>query len=288
MNNQDWSLVFFTTLSQLSVGIVLCFSILYYYQSDLNLVFAKGFSLKNPLLLALIFISLAAILSLSHLGQPLRAFNSLSNLKGSWMSREILGLGIYVFLLLLAFILNWQTEAANPLKILIPIIALSGLCFIWFMVRIYTIPTIPSWSHWNTPVSFVSTMIILGFIAILILKFYGFIQFENYMINRLIMTILMVLFVEICVGFIHQFRIEGLQSNLEELMFNKGTFYTVFLIRMILLIIGFIGILITITKPDLFTGNTYLLVMYVMFFLIIIQEFMGRLLFYSSYFRVGV
>ena len=95
MRNQDWSLVLFTTLSQLSVGIILCFTLLGYSGTDLGLVFAMGLSFKNPVFLALVFIGVATLISFLHLGKPSNAPRALNNLSGSWLSREILAIGVY-------------------------------------------------------------------------------------------------------------------------------------------------------------------------------------------------
>lgn len=288
MHNQDWSLVFFTTLSQLSVGIILCFSIIHYYSADGSLMVAKGLSLKNPVLLALVFIGLATFISLMHLGSPLKAPNSLSNLKGSWVSREILGLGLFAFCSLVVFILGWKLESSSVYKYLLPISTIIGLTFIWFMIRIYNIPTIPAWSHWNTPVSFTSTAVLLGILTVLILKFNGYLEISDLLTKRFINALLIILIIELCVGFMHQLRIESLNAGIDDLVFNQGPFYTLFILRMSLILIAIAGLSLSIFKPSLFPGNGYYVLMYLMFFGMIIQEFMGRLLFFASYFRVGV
>ena len=56
MRNRDWSLVFFTTLSQWSVGIMLWFTLSGYFLNDWGLLIDTGLSLRNPVLLALVFI----------------------------------------------------------------------------------------------------------------------------------------------------------------------------------------------------------------------------------------
>lgn len=288
MHNQDWSLVFFTTLSQLSVGIILCFSFINYTSSDAGFIVEKGLSLKNPALLSLIFIGVATIISFLHLGNPANAYNSMNNIAGSWVSREILGLSMFSLSLLIVFFLGWKFEYDELFKYLLMLSALIGLFFIWFMIRIYIIPTIPSWSTWNTPVTFTSTAFVLGITAFLILSFNGFIKIESQTEKLLINTLLIVLFIEICVGIFHQYRLEGMDTGIDELVFNQGTFYKVFLLRMGLLIIGFMAMFFIALKPNLFLGNSYYVWMYLLLVLVIVQEFIGRLLFYSSYFRIGV
>ena len=288
MHNQDWSMVFFTTLSQLSVGIIICFSFIYFLQNDPNLIFEKGLSLKNPSVLALIFIAIAFCISLLHLGSPLNSLNSINNLSGSWVSREILGLGMFALSLLIIFVLGWKFEALDLYKYLLPISAIIGLLFIWFMYRIYCIPTIPSWNTWNTPLAFATTTFVLGITTFLLLSFNGFISINNQTERILSNVLIALLFIEICAGIFHQFKLEGMIPGIEDIAFNQGIYYMVFLLRISLLIIAFIAMIILVLKPSLFMGNSYYVWMFLMLFLVIIQEFIGRLLFYSSYFRVGM
>ncbi len=65
------------------------------HNRDMSLVFETGLSLTNPVLLALIFIGSATLSSFLHLGNPANATGALNNLSGSWLSREILAIGIF-------------------------------------------------------------------------------------------------------------------------------------------------------------------------------------------------
>ncbi|MDH4020105.1 MAG: dimethyl sulfoxide reductase anchor subunit, partial [Xanthomonadales bacterium] len=115
MANRDWSLMFFTTLAQWSVGIMLWLTWPVIHSQDLSPVFETGLSLKDPVLLALIFISSATLSSFLHLGNPVNAPRALNNLSGSWLSREILAIGVFVTGLLITFILGWR--GGNPLSL---------------------------------------------------------------------------------------------------------------------------------------------------------------------------
>ena len=78
----EWTLWLFTLVSTTLVG--------------LHLAWASG----GPRLLQpwsfLALGSLAGCLSLSHLGRPERAWRALSNLRTSWLSREVMGFGIFL------------------------------------------------------------------------------------------------------------------------------------------------------------------------------------------------
>ena len=129
MRNKDWTLVFFTTLSQLSVGIILCLTYLVYLENDARLFIKMGLSLQNPVFLALVLVGLATIISFSHLGNPSNAPKSLNNLAGSWVSREILALAVYSISLLITFIFGWKNWNVEYLNYLLILSAVFGLIF---------------------------------------------------------------------------------------------------------------------------------------------------------------
>ena len=56
MSNRDWSLVFFTSLAQWSVGIILWLTWPVIYSQVRSPIFETGLSLTNPVLLSLVFI----------------------------------------------------------------------------------------------------------------------------------------------------------------------------------------------------------------------------------------
>ncbi|MDY6800539.1 MAG: DmsC/YnfH family molybdoenzyme membrane anchor subunit [Bacteroidota bacterium] len=88
----EWPLIIFTILSAGLVGI---------YLSGITKIFTN---FEKHIFIGIAI--LAAVLSMLHLGKKLRAWRSLTNLKGSWLSREILfftmfiaalGIDFYVF-----------------------------------------------------------------------------------------------------------------------------------------------------------------------------------------------
>ena len=102
MAGREWSLVAFTLLAQMAVALVLALGLVH-----VGALWALGAglpeqSLAAPLGAGLVLLVLAAACSLFHLGRPLGARRALANLRGSWLSREILmlvGLGGGVLLL---------------------------------------------------------------------------------------------------------------------------------------------------------------------------------------------
>ena len=288
MSNRDWSLVWFTTLAQWSVGIVLWFTLPAFLADDLSQVFETGLSVRNPVLLALIYIGIATISSFLHLGNPSNAPKALNNLSSSWLSREILAIGFFSASLVLILILGWKTGHAEYSKYLILLSSFTGMALLWMMIRIYVMPTIPAWNSWYTPVSFVSTALSLGLLTFLSLHASGVVNTSDQIVGYFWLVLIVILLIEIVSGFAHQSKLVKMDSGMDELVFDRGTFHRVFLLRMAILIFACLATTVLVLKPDLLPGNGSSLWVSLLFVTVIAQELMGRLLFYSSYFRIGV
>ena len=288
MFNRDWSLLFFTSLAQWSVGIVLWLSWPVIHNHDLRPVYETGLSLKNPLLLALIFIGSATLSSFLHLGNPANAPKALKNLSGSWLSREILAIGVFTASLLITIILGWKTGNAVYLKYLMVVCALSGLILLWTMARIYVMPTITAWNRWNKPLSFVSTALSLGLLTLLFLNAGGSISIAAHIIRVFLIALITILLIEIASALVHQYKLSIMEQGMDGPVFDKGAFYRVFLFRIAVLVFSCQLVLVMFLKPDLLPGNSNTLGISLLFVTVIAQELMGRLLFYASYFRLGV
>ena len=288
MSNRDWSLVCFTTLAQWSVGIVLWFTLPAFLADDLSQVFETGLSVRNPVLLALIYIGIATISSFLHLGNPSNAPKALNNLSSSWLSREILATGFFSASLVLILILGWKTGHAEYSKYLILLSSFTGMALLWMMIRIYVMPTIPAWNSWYTPVSFVSTALSLGLLTFLSLHASGVVNTSDQIVGYFWLVLIVILLIEIVSGFAHQSKLVKMDSGMDELVFDRGTFHRVFLLRMAILIFACLATTVLVLKPDLLPENGSSLWVSLLFVTVIAQELMGRLLFYSSYFRIGV
>ena len=288
MANRDWSVVFFTSLAQWSVGIILWLSWPVIYNHELSPVFETGLSPKNPVLLALLFIGCATLSSFLHLGNPANAPRTINNLASSWLSREILAIGIFTMSLFVTFLLGWKTGNAQVLKLMVVLSSIGGLALLWTMSRIYIMPTIPPWNSWHTPVSFVSTALSLGLITLLFIQTDQSIDIAAHIVRVFHIALVSILLIEIVSGLIHQFRLSTMDQGMDKLVFDKGAFYRVFLFRMAILIFACQLAVILMLIPELLPGNSTTHWISLLFALVIAQELTGRLLFYSSYFRIGV
>lgn len=169
MDNHEWPLVFFTLLSQLSMGILLAAMVVLVVMQDQAL--AAHLPLRNLMLLtALLAMGVALVLSFLHLANPLHSVYALSNMGSSFLSREILMVSVFTFLLALSWgSVRWGIPPAPAFQMLFPVALLSGLILVWVMARLYMIPTVPSWNHPLTLLQFFNSGLLLGSLTLLLL-----------------------------------------------------------------------------------------------------------------------
>ena len=148
---REWSLVAFTLLSQTAAGLILFTAVL-----RAGVFGAFDMERYDPVLLpaAAGCLALALVVSALHLGRPERAWRAASNLRTSWLSREIL----LALVLLGTTVLAWQpgwpaARWAAPA---------AAVFFVGGMASVYRQRTVPVWNRWRTPYAFFSSAVLLG------------------------------------------------------------------------------------------------------------------------------
>lgn len=160
-------LVAFTLLAQAAVGAFLTLGALDLWGGALPGEPAAR-ALTDGVLVAIGPVMAAALLaSLLHLGSPNRAWRALRNVRGSWLSREVL--------LALAFTtcggafawLRVNGHTAGGLRSpLAALTALAGVALVYAMARVYRVRTVPAWDTPLTTVSFFATALLLGALGV--------------------------------------------------------------------------------------------------------------------------
>jgi DMSO reductase anchor subunit len=280
--------MFFTCLSQWSIGIVLCLTGLVLMPAD-GVVFAPtGLSPANPVFLALALIVLATALSFMHLGNPVNAPRTLNNLATSWLSREILGIGLFSFSVFVLFVYSWRTdEHGFPGYLLVPA-SLAGLFLLWTMTRVYLISTVPAWNSAHTPLGFTSTALCLGLVTCLVFNMMGHIEIDIRVSTYCSAILAAVLILEMVSGILRQQQLARMDTGFDGPRFDRGALHLLFLVRMGVLLTACLGIIFFVFQPGLLQGQGGSSWLYAVLLLAVLQEFVGRLLFYGSYFRVGL
>jgi Fe-S-cluster-containing dehydrogenase component/DMSO reductase anchor subunit len=103
------------------------------------------------------------VASLLHLGRPTRAWKAVRNLKTSWLSREVLLLGVFTTLTGAYAVAGRAGRPANPVAITIAIAAaVAGCAGVYASGRLYMLAARPVWNSRRTIVSFFATALSVG------------------------------------------------------------------------------------------------------------------------------
>ena len=158
-------LVAMLVLTQLSVG-AFCVD---WIVTALGASSAAGTSRFVQALVSLAIGLLALGASLVHLGRPLYAFRAVLGLRTSWLSREILGFGLFAKLAVVHALVLWPKVAAllGPHAETVAFslgaaVAVSGLGAVLCSVMVYAATLRTYWSFSRTGFRFVMTTVVLG------------------------------------------------------------------------------------------------------------------------------
>jgi anaerobic dimethyl sulfoxide reductase subunit B (iron-sulfur subunit) len=139
VNLDELPLIVFTLLAQMAAGMA---------------VFSLFFPLSTFYLPGIGFLlGIAGLASILHLGKPLNAWRTLNHLKKSWLSREILMFGL--------FGASWLVSLLMPGMGKLPL-ALSGIGLVYSMAQVYRFKAAPAWNTWRTPAAFFLSALVLG------------------------------------------------------------------------------------------------------------------------------
>lgn len=158
MEKYNISLVLFTWLTQVSVGIIILRA-LYIRIAGGQQPARTG---QGLLSVALILLLAGLFFSFAHLKYPRHALNALNNISNSWMSREILAEIILVFSMM-----AWYAGIRFRIRVLPavffePLSVLAGITLIFFMIKTYMLPALSGLNHPSLPVSFIITPLLAG------------------------------------------------------------------------------------------------------------------------------
>jgi len=284
MLNTEWSLVFFTTISQLAVGIMI---------AVLPFVFAKKLNQyaklnQTTLYCAAGLMLIALILSFLHLNNPVNAIYALSNLETSWLSREIFFVSLFLFsLVLVNLILYFKNPDVNYYRAFILITTIVGVIMVYSMSKLYVIPTVPPWNSVSTIIEFYSTALLIGSAFVLGLSFHYGMRVKNEIHpgnkNNIISLITLIAIAMIIINelFLGHTATEG------NVAFEPQPLDTSIMVtRWLTLLLGAISLLYVIVKKGRLTNMR--LAFYLPFAFFLISELIARAAFYASFYRIGL
>jgi anaerobic dimethyl sulfoxide reductase subunit C (anchor subunit) len=157
---KERSLVAFSILAQMAVGA-------FWVSGALGLwePFENGADLA--LLIAPSCMALGLLASFFHLGAPLNAWRAFANLRSSWLSREILCATLFMAASsLLTGSHYFELGSAAAREAVARLAALLGLALLYSMTNAYRLRTVPAWDTRATAISFFTTALLLGGLAV--------------------------------------------------------------------------------------------------------------------------
>ncbi len=284
----EGALIGFTLLSQLVVGSLIFYSLIYFSDKGAIRQLPFGFNIRTPELLLLAGMIIATTISFLHLGSPANAINALNNLATSWISREILSLLVFSLSLLLLFLGRWLMKSGEKIISFIFLLsAITGIIFITVMIGLYMIPTVVTWATWHTALSFVLTTLILGICGVL--AYFVIFNREVEKIKPLLQLLMVFLIIEALLSVLNYTMLSNIsiphtnQFLLENLHLN----YSIIRVAVIVALLIF---LLFISRIKMKYGNLFtvkvLLVLAII--LVLFEQYAGRYLFYASFVRVGL
>lgn len=158
----EWPLIVFTVLAQTAVGAYLLVGSVILRNTLTTEISDR---LHKAMFFIWVLMGLGFMASTMHLGSPLRAFNALNQVGSSWLSNEIFTGSLFFALggsyWLLALLKFGPVALRN---IILVVGMLVGISFIYSMIMVYLISTVPTWNSLYTPLAFVLTTILSGLI----------------------------------------------------------------------------------------------------------------------------
>lgn len=280
MGLHEWPLVLFTVFAQTAVGSFIVMSLIILI-TDVN-VDVKTRVTRN-MFFVWVIMGLGFMASTAHLGSPLRAVNALNQLGTSWLSNEILtGMLFFSFggLFWLLEVFNKGNETIR--KGLNFVALLIGVIFMYAMVNVYLIDSVPTWNTAYTGLMFVLTMCICGVMLAQILVTAT--QYKNNQYQRLSKIIVGIAVVAIIIVNTSQIAsLAGIQTSAVAAVDLIPNISTIQAYRIVLLVSGVLVWLFANKQGSLKLPTAIGGLMLVM-----ISELISRNLFYGLHMTVGM
>jgi anaerobic dimethyl sulfoxide reductase subunit C len=286
MHNSEWSLIIFTLLGQFSAGLTAGLVILDITSSrtrdrDISLIIRKG------VIIAAACMVIAMLASFFHLSAPLSSVYALSNLKDSWLSREILMVSLFTGLLLLTTIrLLYFDREGKRLRLLLILGASAGLLMVYSMAKIYMLPTVLVWNTTQTLIRFFGGSFITGMSFLLLLSGTIFSKETAFVKPSHHFLIAGIISAALLIG-ISGALLTGTPYTIENIAFQPHIPYLTIILPWLLWLAGCAILILQTIKPaksHVFSRNLQIMA----FAIIIIAALIERYYFYASFYRIGI
>ena len=234
---------------------------------------------------------LGMIASLFHLGTPLNAWRALTNLRSSWLSREILLAVLFTGASGLFAGLQWfKLGSTGDRAILAWAARTVGLGLVFSMANAYRLRTIPAWDTNFTPISFVVTTFLAGGLMAgltLVMNADASSELPRSLLHWIALGAIVLLTVELAMDSVWiAVLVAGRGAALRAAAKITQEYRTIFRLRRALMIMGVLAAC-AMLSPWV-EGEWMGIAMALAFGLVLASEMLGRQLFYEARTRHGV
>ncbi|WCG84643.1 DmsC/YnfH family molybdoenzyme membrane anchor subunit [Pectobacterium sp. A5351] len=280
MGLHEWPLILFTVIGQTVSGAFIILGL-----AILKNIIPENLNLKvhHSMLGLWLLMGVGFLLSMMHMGSPLRAFNSLLRIGHSPLSNEIAAGSLFF-----AFGgTYWLIALSNKfstlfVRIMLVTTMLLSLLFIIAITRVYQIETVPTWNNAYTTLSFILTACISGpVLASLLLRIAGV---NLISIRFLPLSCIVAVIFSAMIIFNQTIDLSSIETSAQKALDLVPNYKLLMSLKIILLISG-IGIWLAFIQKE---RNPSVSVMVFCFFAVFFGELIGRGVFYGLHMTVGL
>ena len=306
MNMREWALIAFTILAQMSVGSFIILGVVHFFAARKS-GDVEADRLSDRALLAIgptLLLGMAA--SLLHLGNPLNAYLAVSNLGSSWLSWEILSGALFAVVGGVFALMQWRKVASFTIRNLIAIVAaVIGIVLVYSMSNVYMIRTQPAWNTVLTPISFYTTTLLLGVLAMgaAFVANYAYMQMQKqsgvetqgallrdslrwFAIASIVLLGIELVVVPLQIANIAAGTTYAAQASAE--LYSQNGLVLGLRLALVFLGAGILGVFIYQNALSAGREKVMGILAYTAFALVLISEVLGRFLFYVTHVRIGL
>ncbi|OCH23477.1 DmsC/YnfH family molybdoenzyme membrane anchor subunit [Aliivibrio sp. 1S128] len=277
----EWPLILFTVLSQTAVG---AFLVLGCVTLSGKLSKDEDTRLHRSMFFLWALMGLGLMASIMHLGSPFRAFNALNRVGSSWLSNEIFASSLFFAAGGFYWLLNVLNKGSESVKKALLLLAmLIGAGFMYAMIKVYLINTVPTWNSVYTPLTFLLTMTISGLVfahTLLVGSKHNHRDLDNVLptVAAIALAISVIVTISQMIGLSH------VSSAIVEASDLIPNMMTLQVLRIGLLFIGFALMF----SPRLLSSKPALPMMLLSFGCVLVSELINRGVFYGLHMSVGM
>lgn len=276
----EWPLMFFTTLGQSVAG---AFIIMAAVLLSGKLTPEMNRKVHYSMFGLWVLMGIGFLLSMMHMGTPMRAFNAFNRLGSSSLSNEIAAGSVFFaaggFYWLLA-VLNKMPAALG--KLWLVVVMILAAVFIYAIPQVYQIATVPTWNTPYTTIHFVLTALLGGpLLAALLLRMAGF---DLRCISWLPVVSIIALVVSVIAVTAQGFDLGGIRSSVQNASALVPAFGMFMGWRLVLLALGLACWVLPLVRRT----NPPVIMMLAGFVLVLGGEIIGRGIFYGLHMTVGM